>query len=82
MTDSDSRKLDEIKDQLNGIAETQKEILERMEDAEAVTDPIRKVSGSVWDKTVYALGWGLLILIGIGGYFLLRVLKKIPKWVS
>lgn len=79
---SNSQKLDQIKKQLDEIEGTQKQILERLDDAEAVTDRIREVAGSTWSKTVYALGWGLLIVIGIGGFYLLKLLKKLPKWVG
>lgn len=62
------------------------EVDERVENIEArvsanenVTEPIRRIAGSTWDKLVYALGWGVLVGLALLVYYLMHVMDKFPK---
>lgn len=57
-------------------------IEERVSANEDVTEPIRRIAGSTWDKLVYSLGWGILALIALlllYGFKVIKALKHIKN---
>lgn len=54
-------------------------VRERVSENEDVTQPIKNIASSAWNKLVFSLGWGVLITIALLVYYLLKLLDKIPS---